>query len=341
MAEVALKDELLRQEKLEQLAYKFERKSVLREGYLNEMIAVLSDPRYGSNLQQVSASVKKHEAISADILARSDRFSDLKGMSNQLEQENYWRTREIKDREVEIMTRWQELLSLLEVHKDKLERYCTLISLQRDIETLASTIRSLQQELESTEPGSHLLDVQEKLQKFQLQESQVNAMAETIKKVSKQSKAALNNPDLNQTQLKMIETKMSDLEDQFTGLMSLVKKRQVVLEDSLSFYQLMQDLEEEGQWCDERLAVCQASITAKDLRGLTSLQQRHKAGEDEMGRRQNRFVSGSLATCQELISSGHSLSDQLREKMNQVQAKWATLKEEVSELSQLHKYNKI
>merc|ERR550532_1304331 len=192
LAEVALKEELLRQEKLEQLAYKFERKSVLREGYLNEMIAVLSDPRYGSNLQQVSASVKKHEAISADILARSDRFSDLKGMSNQLEQENYWRTREIKDREVEIMTRWQELLSLLEVHKDKLERYCTLISLQRDIETLAAPIRSLQQELESTEPGIHLLDVQEKLQKFQLQESQVNAMAETIKKVGKQSKAAMN-----------------------------------------------------------------------------------------------------------------------------------------------------
>ena len=45
-AEVALKEELLRQEKLEQLAYKFERKSVLREGYLNEMIAVLSDPRW-------------------------------------------------------------------------------------------------------------------------------------------------------------------------------------------------------------------------------------------------------------------------------------------------------
>lgn len=34
------------------------------------MIQVLSDPRYGSNLSQVEATVKKHEAISADILAR-------------------------------------------------------------------------------------------------------------------------------------------------------------------------------------------------------------------------------------------------------------------------------
>lgn len=44
--------------------------SVLRKGYLEEMIQVLSDPRYGSNLSQVEATVKKHEAISADILAR-------------------------------------------------------------------------------------------------------------------------------------------------------------------------------------------------------------------------------------------------------------------------------
>ena len=42
--------------------------------------------------------MKKHEAISADILARSDRFSDLKGMSGQLETERYWRAKEIKQR---------------------------------------------------------------------------------------------------------------------------------------------------------------------------------------------------------------------------------------------------
>lgn len=45
----------------------------MREGYLKEMIQVLSDPRYGSNLSQVEATVKKHEAISADILARVSR----------------------------------------------------------------------------------------------------------------------------------------------------------------------------------------------------------------------------------------------------------------------------
>lgn len=70
LREIALREELVRQEKLANLAYRFERKSVLRENYLKEMIQVLSDPRYGSNMSQVEATVKKHEAISADILAR-------------------------------------------------------------------------------------------------------------------------------------------------------------------------------------------------------------------------------------------------------------------------------
>lgn len=132
LREVALKEELLRQERLEQLAYKFERKSVLREGYLNEMIQVLSDPRYGSNLNQVLASVKKHEAISADILSRKDRFLDLKSMCVQLEKENYHAKLEITAREKQIMERWQELLDLLKIHKDKLERSNAVINLERE-----------------------------------------------------------------------------------------------------------------------------------------------------------------------------------------------------------------
>ena len=38
----------------------------------------------------------------------------------------------------------------------------------------------------------------------------------------------------------MIQSKMEELENQFKALLSLTKKRQVVLEDSLSFYQLIQ-----------------------------------------------------------------------------------------------------
>lgn len=59
-----------RQERLEQLARKFERKAKLRDTWLREMMAVLQDFDFGKTASQVEASVKKHEAISADILPR-------------------------------------------------------------------------------------------------------------------------------------------------------------------------------------------------------------------------------------------------------------------------------
>ena len=58
--------------------------------------------------------------------------------------------------------------------------------------------------------------------------------------VSKKSKTVFNNPDLHESQVKVIQSKMEEQEKQFKALLSLIKKRQVVLEDSLSFYQLIQ-----------------------------------------------------------------------------------------------------
>ena len=61
---------LPRQERLEQLAEKFERKAALRESWVNDMIKVLSDQNFGNNTSQVEAALKKQEAISSDVEAR-------------------------------------------------------------------------------------------------------------------------------------------------------------------------------------------------------------------------------------------------------------------------------
>ena len=65
----------------------------------------------------------------------------------------------------------------------------------------------------------------------------MNAIAESIKKWSKESKTILNHPDLLES---LIQSKMDELEDLFKSLLSFTKKRQVVLEDSISCYQLTQ-----------------------------------------------------------------------------------------------------
>lgn len=87
--ESRLKTELLRQTQLEQVAIKFFKKADLRSGYLKDMIGVLSDPRYGINQGMVEATLKKHEAISADIMAREERVGQLGEMAGFLEKEGW------------------------------------------------------------------------------------------------------------------------------------------------------------------------------------------------------------------------------------------------------------
>ena len=61
---------------------------------------------------------------------------------------------------------------------------------------------------------------------------------------------------------------------------------------------------------------------------MASLQQKHKALEDEKVQRHHRFLSTSLATVQGMIKSGHPLADQLKDRVRVVQGKGAMLKDD-------------
>ena len=62
-----------RQEKLEQLASRFNRKSGMRETWLSENQRLVSQDNFGFDLASVEAGAKKHEAIETDIFAYEER----------------------------------------------------------------------------------------------------------------------------------------------------------------------------------------------------------------------------------------------------------------------------
>jgi hypothetical protein len=62
--------------------------------------------------------------------------------------------------------------------------------------------------------------------------------------------------------------KLAELEAMFAALLEMCRRRQALLEDSLAFYQLVQDLQEEAQWLDEKTAICAAPIQVGELSGL-------------------------------------------------------------------------
>ena len=65
-------------------------------------------------------------------------------MAAELEKENYRGKDQINKREREILIRWDELLVLLERHRLALQSASQLMSVMRDLDTVASTIRDLE-----------------------------------------------------------------------------------------------------------------------------------------------------------------------------------------------------
>ena len=80
---------LYRQEKLEQLAARFDRKAGMRETWLSENQRLVSQDNFGYDLAAVEAATKKHEAIETDINAYEERVQAVVAVATELENENY------------------------------------------------------------------------------------------------------------------------------------------------------------------------------------------------------------------------------------------------------------
>ena len=87
--ELAIHEELKRQERLNALVENFLKKARMREDWLRESAKLLASEDFGADLAAVEAAQKKHEAIEMDILAYSERIKSLVQKCQILEDENY------------------------------------------------------------------------------------------------------------------------------------------------------------------------------------------------------------------------------------------------------------
>ncbi|XP_014662859.1 PREDICTED: spectrin beta chain-like [Priapulus caudatus] len=126
--ELALREELIRQEKLEQLANRFDRKAGMRETWLSENQRLVSQDNFGYDLAAVEAATKKHEAIETDIYAYEERVQAVVSVAQELELENYHDIDRIVARKDNVLRLWEYLLELLRARRMRLE---LSMSLQR------------------------------------------------------------------------------------------------------------------------------------------------------------------------------------------------------------------
>ncbi|KAH1172387.1 spectrin beta chain, erythrocytic [Mauremys mutica] len=324
--ELALRNELIRQEKLEQLARRFDRKAAMRETWLSENQRLLAQDNFGCDLPAVEAAKKKHEAIETDTAAYKERVQAIEEVARELEAENYHDIKRIKARKDNILRLWDYLLELLHARRQRLEMNLTLQQLFQDMLQGINWMDEMKARLLSPEFGKHLLEAEDLLQKHKLLEADMARQAEKVRAVSAAALAFANGDGYRPCDPKVIRNRVSHLELCHQELLAMAAERKARLEQSKRLWKFFWELDEAESWIKEKEQIYSSLDYGKDLTSLRILQRKHKAFEDELrglGARLHQTVQDG----EDMVAQKHFGSSKIRGRTEKVKALWAQLQE--------------
>ncbi|XP_046599297.1 spectrin beta chain isoform X3 [Neodiprion lecontei] len=320
--ELALREELIRQEKLEQLAARFNRKASMRETWLSENQRLVSQDNFGFDLAAVEAAAKKHEAIETDIFAYEERVQAVMAVSQELEAENYHDIDRINARKDNVLRLWNYLLELLKARRVRLE--CSL-QLQQNFQEMLYILDSMEEikmRLLTDDYGKHLMGVEDLLQKHSLVEADINVLGERVKAVVQQSQRFLEQgEDYRPCDPTIIIERVQQLEDAYAELVRLAVERRARLEESRNLWQFYWDMADEENWIKEKEQIVSTGDIGHDLTTINLLLSKHKALENEIQSHEPQLMSVA-AVGDELISQHHFGSDRIKERLQEILGMW-------------------
>nr|XP_014698483.1 spectrin beta chain, non-erythrocytic 1 isoform X3 [Equus asinus] len=343
--ELALRNELIRQEKLEQLARRFDRKAAMRETWLSENQRLVSQDNFGFDLPAVEAATKKHEAIETDIAAYEERVQAVVAVARELEAENYHDIKRITARKDNVIRLWEYLLELLRARRQRLEMNLGLQKIFQEMLYIMDWMDEMKVLLLSQDYGKHLLGVEDLLQKHALVEADIGIQAERVRGVNASAqKFATDGEGYKPCDPQVIRDRVAHMEFCYQELCQLAAERRARLEESRRLWKFFWEMAEEEGWIREKEKILSSDDYGKDLTSVMRLLSKHRAFEDEMSGRSSHFEQ-AIKEGEDMITEEHFGSEKIRERIIYIREQWANLeqlsairKKRLEEASLLHQF---
>ncbi|XP_043324501.1 spectrin beta chain, non-erythrocytic 1 isoform X3 [Cervus canadensis] len=343
--ELALRNELIRQEKLEQLARRFDRKAAMRETWLSENQRLVSQDNFGFDLPAVEAATKKHEAIETDIAAYEERVQAVVAVARELEAENYHDIKRITARKDNVIRLWEYLLELLRARRQRLEMNLGLQKIFQEMLYIMDWMDEMKVLLLSQDYGKHLLGVEDLLQKHALVEADIGIQAERVRGVNASAqKFATDGEGYKPCDPQVIRDRVAHMEFCYQELCQLAAERRARLEESRRLWKFFWEMAEEEGWIREKEKILSSDDYGKDLTSVMRLLSKHRAFEDEMSGRSGHFEQ-AIKEGEDMIAEEHFGSEKIRERIAYIREQWAHLeqlsairKKRLEEASLLHQF---
>nr|XP_061798089.1 spectrin beta chain, erythrocytic-like [Nerophis lumbriciformis] len=324
--ERVLRDELIRQEKLEQMARRFDRKAAMRETWLLENQRLVAQDNFGYDLPAVEAAQKKHDAIETDIAAYQERVQALVDISRELEAERYHDAKRVDARKDNVLRLWDYLQELLRARRSRLEKNLTLQKIFQEMLHIISWMDDMKVRLLSPDIGKHLLEVEDLLQKHALLENDISLQADRVQNASAAALKFANGENYKPCDPQVIRDRVEHLELCYQELRTLAAQRRAQLTQSRRFWSFLWEALELESWIKEKENIFSSLDYGKDLTSVLILQSKHSAFEDELAARQANLKM-VLTQGSEMIRENHFSSPMIQERTENVERQWRQLED--------------
>ncbi|GFY53200.1 spectrin beta chain [Trichonephila inaurata madagascariensis] len=326
--ELALREELIRQEKLEQLAARFDRKAGMRETWLSENQRLVSQDNFGFDLASVEAAAKKHEAIETDIYAYEERVQAVVAVAQELETENYHDIDRINARKDNVLRLWNYLLELLRARRSRLEKSMALQQTFQEMIFILDSMEEIKARLLSEDYGKHLMGVEDLLQKHSLVEADINVLGERVKAVVQHSQKFITEEEhgYRPCDPKIVTERINQLEAAYSELVHLALERRNRLDESRKLWQFYWDMTEEETYIKEKEQILSSDEIGHDLTTVHLLISKNKAMEDEISSHEQQ-LHDVIQVGEDLVAANHFGSDRIRDRIGEVNSMWDHLTE--------------
>ncbi|XP_073725686.1 spectrin beta chain, erythrocytic-like [Misgurnus anguillicaudatus] len=324
--ERVLRDELIRQEKLEQMARRFDRKAAMRETWLLENQRLVSQDNFGYDLPAVEAAKKKHDAIETDIAAYEERVQALVALSKELEEERYHDAKRIDVRKDNILRLWDYLQELLKARRGRLEKNLTLQRIFQEMLYIISWMDEMKSRLLSPDFGKHLLEVEDLLQKHSLVEADIAVQAERVRSANAAALKFANGDSYKPCDPQVIRDRVQHLDLCYQELCALAAQRKARLEQSRRLWNFFWEIGELESWIREKDHIFSSLDYGKDMTSVLVLLSKHSAFEDELDARRDNLKQ-VMDEGESMIQAKHLGSPKVQQRMDEVQRQWQQLED--------------
>ncbi|XP_042798196.1 spectrin beta chain, non-erythrocytic 5 [Panthera leo] len=321
----ALLRRILQLERLETLARRFQRKAALRENFLTDTEQMLDQATAAAppaSLATVDAAAQRLGMLEASILPQEGRFQALAEIADILQQEQHHGWADVARRQLEITGRWEQLLRRLQGQKKQMAGVQAVLSLLQEVETASNQLKELQVLASSTACGQQLAETVELLQKHDLLEAQVSAHGAHVRHLGLQTSQLDSSLG---TTVEVLQAKAQALAQLHGSLVSLLRARRTLLEQTLQQAEFLHNCEEEETWLREHEQLVEDESLGRDLSQIRAALQKHKALEVELRHHQAMCTDLVRRGC-DLGARGHPTWPDPRERAQALQGAWQRLR---------------